>query len=83
VKMCPEGSTRPKIECNSGLYRATWEQPNGNRVEALWSPIARQEVKFPGGRHVSFYDYLGNRLSKRGNKLVVGTGVTYCLQAKE
>ncbi len=83
VKMCPEGSTRPRIQCNSGLYRATWEQPNGNRVEALWSPIARQEVKFAGGRRVSFYDYLGNRLSKRGNKLVIGTGVTYCLQAKE
>ena len=83
VRMCPENSTRPQITYSAGLYRATWEQPDGTRVEAIWSPTQQQHVKTPRGTRCSYYDHMGNRIKLKGDKLVAGGGVTYCLEVKK
>ncbi len=52
-------------------------RPNGNRVWVLWSgPGKSPEVNLPANT-VNIYDYVGNRLSHPGGKLVVSWRPTY------
>lgn len=37
IRMCPNESTRPKLEFKDGVYKADWIKPDGKHVVALWS----------------------------------------------
>ena len=80
VRMCPEGSTRPKLTVADGLYRAVWHQPDGTEVTALWSPNGTRQVEMSGLRHLHLFNHMGTPIPARGHRIAVGAGVVYCLK---
>lgn len=67
TKMCPDRSTRPKLERNNNVYMSNWKRPDGKNVWALWTSKSEEKVKLNiKGKH-NIYNLNGNKLSRDNN----------------
>lgn len=77
VKMLPDGSTRPILSEENGIYRASWMKPDSTPMHALWSTAIRPEVRIECRKGTKFYDHLGNPFPRPRRSLTLGSGVIY------
>ena len=75
TRMLPDGSSRPQLEKDGTLWRATWTRPDRRRVEAVWSVVPAPGYYKPNLRRAKAYDYMGRPV--RSRHIVPGAGVTY------
>lgn len=73
-KMCPTGSSRPKLSKHGNIYVSSWKRPDKSKVWALWvsKGIENLDVQISG--KYDLYDYLGNKLDSFPD---VSTGVVF------
>lgn len=82
VQMCPPGSTRPRLEIESNLYKCMWEKPDGSDITALWSPertISYPLKKFRG----KAIDHLGRPIIPSKKSIRVGGGIVFLVNESE
>ena len=77
TRMCPSKSTRPQIQRKGNVYIATWKQPNGKKVSAIWTSRSIEKI---GVANVpqKIFDYLGNEVKVLDTTIVVSPMVQYC-----
>lgn len=77
TQMCPSKSTRPQIQRKGNVYIATWKQPNGKKVSAIWTSKGIEKI---GVANVpqKIFDYLGNEVEVFDSTIVVSPIVQYC-----
>ena len=61
IEMCPNGSTRPTLEIEDGLYISKWTRPDKSNVMALWSPEGSSNYSLRDFKSPIIYDYMGNK----------------------
>jgi len=82
VDMCPSKSTRPRIRRQGDVYIATWKQPKGTYVTALWTSKGKEVVQinqFEG----YIYDIHGRVLTQSSNDLYVTPSIIYFVSKKK
>lgn len=77
IEMCPDGSTRPKLQVVDGVYRATWIRPDGKSVTAMWTENIEQQLKLRVKKNTHIFDYKGNELYPSSTIFYINPGVTY------
>lgn len=81
IKMLPNGSTRPVLSINDGVYKAEWKRPDGKRVVAYWCKDGFTYMNLnptPG----MIIDYMGKEMTLNGNTIKIYSGVTYTISKK-
>lgn len=82
TRMCPSGSTRPKITKKGNIYIAVWKQPKGKNVTALWTSKGVETVKiksFVG----DIYNINGNKMSVDSGSVNVSTSIQYLVSRRK
>lgn len=76
TKLCPEGSLRPILKEEYGIFHASWETPEGKKMHALWNPMGKKYLKIKTDKDTKGYSYLGKEL-KPSKKFPIDESVTY------
>lgn len=80
ARLCPTGSTVPKLSVNGLIYTAEWTRPDGVKVWAVWAAKDSKTVELKiSGRIVEVLNYLGEKQTIPENKIAVGPAVTYLI----
>ncbi len=82
TEMCPNKSTRPKLERNGKVYISSWKKPNGKRVWALWTSKAEELIELDIKGKYGIYDLKGNEIHKDGCVFKITPSITYIVGAK-
>ena len=81
IRMLPNGSTRPILNINDGIYKAKWKRPDGKMVTAYWCKNGFTYMNLnpnPG----MIIDYMGKEMTLNGNTIKIYSGVTYTISKK-
>lgn len=82
TKMCPNNSTRPKLERNGNVYVATWKRPDGKKVWSLWASKSKEKISLNIKGEYKIYDLKGDEIPHDSNKLYITPSVIYIVGAK-
>lgn len=82
TKMCPSGSTRPKLMRNGNTFISSWKRPDKKKVWAIWSIEASDTILLDIKGEYKFYDDHGQELSIIKDNLAVSHKVKYIVGAK-
>lgn len=63
VSLCPNGSTRPRVEQYNDLYRVNWVRPDGKCITAVWSKKKRK-ISMQTKGNVRYLNSYGKRIAK-------------------
>jgi hypothetical protein len=81
--MCPDGSTRPVLNEENGVYTATWTKPDGTNVSAVWTSALRTQIKMEIKGNPEYYNCKGDKIQVDPDKFIVKSEVTYIVGAKK
>lgn len=82
IKMCPNRSTRPKLEKNGNVYSATWKRPDGKNVWALWTSKSEEVVKLNIKGKYKIYNLNGDEQSYNSCDYTITPSIIYIVGAK-
>lgn len=80
TRMLPSGSTRPRIRIDGNVFHASWIQPGGHRVKAMWSPYVPVRHRLNSKRSLSVYNHLGERITLKGRTVTLTDAVIYFVE---
>ena len=75
VAMCPNRSTRPRLTKHKDVYSASWKNPSGINITALWTSFANIKINFDFGKF-PVYDVYGQRIKPSGS-ITISPSVIY------
>lgn len=82
TKMCPDGSTRPQLKNNDGIFIAKWKRPDGKNVWALWTSKSHvQSTLVIKGRFRAYNDHGENLKMSPTSEINITPSVIYILGA--
>lgn len=79
IRMLPNGSLRPKLSLENGIYTAKWTKPNGQKVKALWCKKGNTYLPTDSNSY-DYYDYMGNLITTKNDKIKITSGVIYAVK---
>lgn len=79
IRMLPNGSLRPKLSLENGVYTAKWTKPNGQKVKALWRKNGFTYLA-TDSKSYNYYDYMGNLITTTDGKMKITSGVIYTVE---
>ena len=80
TRLCPPGSTAPKIKRTGNIWTANWQQPDGTQLWALWTPLHEETIRLKiTGELTEAVNFLGEKQSPPAGALTVGPGVLYLI----
>lgn len=79
VSMCPDKSTRPKLEKKEDIYYVTWKRPDGKYITAVWTLNCPKNVTF--ATDFRCYDYLGVEKVGARHNIMVTSAVSYLVSS--
>lgn len=79
IRMLPNGSLRPKLSLENGVYMAKWTKPNGQKVKALWCKNGYTYLPSDSNSY-DYYDYMGNLITTTDGKMKITSGVIYAVK---
>ncbi|MGN1255585.1 MAG: hypothetical protein ACI4UA_00290, partial [Bacteroidaceae bacterium] len=80
TRMLPSGSTRPRLWIDRNVFCASWTQPGGHRVKAMWSPYVPVRHRLNSKRSLSVYNHLGERITLKGRTVTLTDSVIYFVE---
>lgn len=80
VKMLPSGSTRPLLNIDDNIFKATWTCPDKKRVTAIWSPYVHLKKKANWSKNAVLYDFMGNKIGTGQKTITLTDGVVYIVE---
>ena len=82
TKICPDKSTRPKLERNDNIYIASWKRPDNIKVWAMWTQKGEENVVLDIQGRYTCYDLNGNTFELNDNNYIVSPNLIYIVGAK-
>lgn len=82
TRMCPNKSTRPKLERYGDVYIASWKRPDRGKVWALWTSKKDGTVALNIKGNHKVYDNHGKEISMSTANVNVTPSVIYIVGAK-
>jgi len=82
TKMCPNKSTRPKLEKNGKVYIASWKRPDGKKVWAMWTSKSVVSVELNTKGKYKIFDIKGDEIHQEGNDYNITPSIMYFVGAK-
>lgn len=83
IKMLPNLSTRPKLERNGDMYMASWSQPGGKRVWALWTMNKERFIRLIVDGDFKVYNIHGDEISIYSPSVKISPSIIYIVGAKK
>lgn len=81
TSMCPDGSTRPTLTEQNGVFLSTWTTPDNTRVAAVWTPALSAKIRLNVQGNAKYFDYMGGKVSPDAGEFIATDGVTYIVGA--
>lgn len=81
TRMCPSGSTRPRIARLRDVYVAKWKDPASQNVTAIWTSKGECKIKFHAYQG-KFYDLSGSQLTIDSDEILVTPSILYFVGKK-
>lgn len=83
TKMCPDGSSRPKLERIGNVYIATWKRPDKEKVWALWTSRKKELVKVGVSGNLRIYNMTGAKTDINPNEMEISPSIIYLIGLKK
>lgn len=77
--LCPDGSTRPALQVNNGVYIAQWKRPDGEKVAAIWTENIEKKIFVKITGQIQTVNYKGFPINISLNEFYAKPEVTYIL----
>ena len=81
TRMCPSGSTRPRIIRSGEIYVAKWKNPAGQNVTAVWTSESECKIRISAFRG-RVYDLYGNQMKINSDGILVTPSLLYFVGKK-
>ena len=81
--MCPNKSTRPRLERYGSIYVASWKRPDKKNVWALWTSKKRETVDVDISGNFEVYDIKGDGRNANPRRMDISPSVTYVVGASK
>ena len=82
TKMCPDNSTRPRLERRGKIYVATWKKTDGKKVWALWTSKTEERIELNIKGRYRIYNLRGDEIHKEDNIFAITPSIVYFVGAK-
>jgi len=79
ARMCPSGSKRPTIIRRGDVYIASWKQPGGKNVKALWTSEKNSFLQLKRIENSVCYDINGREMRIEGTVIQLSPSIIYIL----
>lgn len=84
TKMCPNKSTRPKLERHGNVYIASWKRPDKKKAWALWTSKKDETINLDiNGKYKVFNDRGEEILGEGFSEMKITPSVIYIIGAKD
>ena len=81
TRMCPSGSTRPRIARLGNVYVAKWKDPASQNVTAIWTSKGECKIKSHAYQG-KVYDLSGSQLTIDSDEILVTPSILYFVGKK-
>lgn len=83
IQLCPSGSTVPELIQEGELFIARWKNPEGVKIQAVWTEYDNQKVKCSiTGENVRVMNHAGEEQSLSGTEVTASSGILYIVGAE-
>lgn len=62
TRMLPDGSSRPILFIEKGIYKSEWTRPDGKKVHAYWNANGKKNVFADVGQNDVIYNCMGEKI---------------------
>lgn len=78
TRLCPSGSTVPRLSRKDGVWIADWKRPDGTGVLAVWTEFGSRKIRLhTAGKVSDAVDYLGKKLALPQDEFTATPGIVY------